>query len=59
MNDANYEGDSALMEAATGGHMGVVKELIDSSANITSVNNMGETAMSRALECGHAKLVKC
>ena len=46
------------MRAAFGGYLDVVRELIDTGAEINAKNKYGNTALMRAARGGHAEIVR-
>ena len=52
MNDRNYEGNTALIEAAKRGHFDVADLLIARGADVNAVNNDGNTALIYAVGNG-------
>ena len=53
-----FFGASLLHAAAHGGHIHVVRFLLDNNASISAVNSAHQTAIQLAAENGHAKVVK-
>ena len=49
--------DGAIYGASVNGHMGTVKELLESKASVNSKNSMGSPTLKCALREGHAGLV--
>lgn len=60
-SDINYfngHRDEALIRAAKNGHVDVMKELINASANVNYQNNFGQIALVEAAKNGHVGAVK-
>ena len=51
-------GNSAIFWACGKGHLAVAEMLIESSANVNSVNVTGQTPLMAAFDGGHEMLVK-
>ncbi len=51
-------GRAALIEAAGGGHLPVVKFLIEQGANVNIRGSMGYTPLMKAIDAGHVEVVK-
>jgi len=58
VNAQDYEGDTALMEAAKFGHDKVAKTLLDGGAKKDLKNKAGKTALDLATQHGKAEIVK-
>lgn len=58
IHDLNCCRDEALIRAATNNHIDVVKELINSGANVNYQNNFGQIALIEAAKEGHVDVVK-
>ena len=51
-------GETALMEAAKGGHLRLVKYLLSWGANVEAKNKYGHTPLMQAASSGHLEIVK-
>ena len=56
VNNLAADGKTALMRAATYGHVGVVAHMLKAKANVMAVNQHDETAMHHACEAGHERV---
>jgi len=52
------DNDTALILAATGGQVSIVKALLETRADVDATSNSRATALSRASENGHAEVAK-
>ena len=54
-------GDTALHKAIVGGHMNIVKELVNkmSEENLKTKNNFGATVLSTCAQFGNIEMAKC
>lgn len=53
----DYNGDTALHDAARFGHAGVVKHLVDARANTQAKNREGQTPLDVAIEYAKPKVI--
>ena len=58
MNRRDDEGNTVLIEAASCGHLEIVKYLIEKGADINAKNRNGNTALVEATSKGHLEIVK-
>jgi ankyrin repeat protein len=58
INVKNNVGVSPLYGAAKGGHINVVKKLIEKGADVNTKNEDGISALQRASETGHKEIVQ-
>ena len=55
---ANAYGRTALIEASSGGHVDVVKVLLEAGADASAVDQSGKSAASEASSRGHSRVVE-
>ena len=57
----SFDGDTALHIAVVGGHMNIVKELVNkmSEENLKTKNNFGATVLSTCAQFGNMEMAKC
>lgn len=58
VNEPDKRGDTALISAATQGHLTIVNALLDAKATIDQKNSEGRTALMEACWKGHFNIVK-
>ena len=58
INDPDHFGDTALHEAAMGGHADCIRFLLESGADASLTNKIQQTALHQAAERGHAECVR-
>jgi len=58
MNTCYNKGSTALISASTGGHLDVVKTLLENKANLEIKSIEGYTALIWASRSGHLDIVK-
>ncbi len=58
VNTSDWEGETALMEAADKGQLEVVRLLLRHGADVNAADEDGETALMRAADDGHTEVVR-
>ncbi len=53
-----YAGNTPLMYACAGGHVDVVKALLEAGANVEDHNENGHTPLMEAASAGHVEVAK-
>ena len=58
VNAQNKDGNTALMQAASKGHIGIVSALLAKSADVNAQNIFGKTALMWAVQNNHIEIAK-
>lgn len=58
VNESDENGNCPLMGACQGGHLAIVKLLLERGANIDQEDRHGQTSLIKAAENGHLEVVK-
>jgi len=58
VDQKDQDGVNALMHAASGGYLAVVRFLVEKGARIGAKDDMGETALMRACKEGHTDIIQ-